>query len=175
MQLEGFLLHELEHVEEAIIPRWREALSEAEEVNEVRGHAGDHRGRGSREAKHEEGGQTLGEDGVGIGLEADSGGVLGVDEGADPDLGDAAAHAVLLVLEGGVEGGQPRPVVEELLVLGLGLGDGLEEDDDVPELGREEGEVDAGGLLLLPLLRPGTEGLGEGGGSGEGLEGDGGG
>lgn len=121
-------------------------------MDKVRRHSGNHFGRGTGKAQDEEGGEPLGEGGVGIGLKADGGGVVGVCEGADPDLGDATADTVGVDLERRIERRQPGAVVEELLVLGLGLGDGLEEGDDVAELGREERYVDGGGSFSIFLL-----------------------
>lgn len=138
-ELERLLLHGPEHVEEAVVAGGGEALGEAEEGDEVGGDGGDGGGGLAGESVDEEGGEALGELGVGVGVEADAGGVGGVRVGADPDLGDAAADAVGVGPELGGERGQAAAVVEELPVLELAVGDGLEEVDHGLELRGEGG------------------------------------
>lgn len=73
VERKGLLLHKLQHVDKAVVPGRGQALVEAEEEGKVRGDAEDLLDGAAGEAKNEEGGEALGEGGVGVGLEADSG------------------------------------------------------------------------------------------------------
>ncbi|KAF2937333.1 hypothetical protein DAI22_03g042801 [Oryza sativa Japonica Group] len=107
--LQHLVLHEANHVEQAAVPRRREALPDPKQLDELDGHHGDIPRRRVEEAEHEQRGEALGELRVRVGLEADPVRRALLRRGVDPDLGDASPDAVSVGLERGVHGRQPRP------------------------------------------------------------------